>query len=62
MFLDKYTKVFSENYLMNYTKNQLPYIEEDAGIFDLEEIKKAKAQKFNTNKTYKAVEKKPMGP
>ena len=23
---------------------------------------KAKAQKFNTNKTYKAVEKKPMGP
>jgi len=46
MFLDKYTKVFSKNYLMNYTINQLPYIEEDAGIFDLEEMKTMKAQKF----------------
>ena len=31
---------------MNYTINQLPFIEEDAGIFDLEEMKNAKAQKY----------------
>ena len=46
MFLDKYKKVFTKNYIMNYTINQLPFIEEDAGIFDLEEMKNAKAQKY----------------
>ena len=44
--LDKYKKVFTKNYIMNYTINQLPFIEEDAGIFDLEEMKNAKAQKY----------------
>lgn len=46
MFLDKYKKVFAKNYIMNYTKNQLPFIEEDAGIFDLEIMQNAKAQKY----------------
>ena len=34
------------NYLLQFTKNQLPTIPEDAQIFSLEEAKKAKAQKF----------------
>ena len=46
MFLDKYKKVFAKNYIMNYTKNQLPFIEKDAGVFELAEAKEAKAQKF----------------
>ena len=46
MFLDKYKKVFAKNYIMNYTKNQLPFIKEDTGVFDLEEMKVKKAQKF----------------
>jgi hypothetical protein len=43
-------------------------VAEDNGVDEMEKLRlamakeKAKAQKFNTNKTYKAVEKKPMGP
>ena len=46
MFLDGYKRYFAKNYIMNYTVNQLPLIEEDAGVFDLAEMKEAKAQKF----------------
>ena len=34
------------NYLKQFTKNQTPTVKEDAAVFDLEEAKKAKAQKF----------------
>ena len=34
---------------MNYTINQLPFIEEDAGIFDLEEIQ----EKCKSTKIYR---------
>ena len=34
------------NYLLQFTKNQLPTIPEDAAIFDLAEARKAKAQAF----------------
>jgi hypothetical protein len=34
------------NYLEQFTKNQIPTVKEDAAVFDLAEAKKAKAQKF----------------
>jgi hypothetical protein len=34
------------NYLLQFTKNQLPTIPEDAVVFDLQEAKMAKAQAF----------------
>jgi len=34
------------NYLMQFTKNQLPMVEEDTAIFDLAGAQQAKAQKF----------------
>ena len=46
LFGEKYKEYFMNNYLMQFTKNQLPIVEEDAGIFDLAEAQQAKAQKF----------------
>ena len=34
------------NYLNEFTKNQIPSVKEDAAVFDLSEAKKAEAQKF----------------
>ena len=34
------------NYLNEFTKNQIPTVKEDASVFDLSEAKQAKAQKF----------------
>ena len=34
------------NYLSQFTTNKLPTVEEDAAIFDLEEGRQAKADKF----------------
>ena len=45
-FSKKYKDYFMNNYLLQFTKNQLPTIPEDAAIFDLQEAKKAKAQAF----------------
>ena len=46
LFLETYRSIFAKNYLNNYTINQLPFIEEDALVFDLAEIQQAKAQKY----------------
>ena len=35
-----------ENYIKQFITNKLPTVTEDAAVFDLEEAKKAKAQKF----------------
>ena len=45
-FSKKYKDYFMNNYLLQFTKNQLPTIPEDAAIFDLAEARKAKAQAF----------------
>jgi len=46
LFSIKYRTYFMNNYLNEFTKNQIPTVKEDAAVFDLEEAKKAKAQKF----------------
>lgn len=45
-FAKKYKEYFIDTYLLQFTKNQLPTIPEDAQIFNLEEAKMAKAQAF----------------
>jgi len=42
----KYKEYFMNNYLNEFTKNQIPTVKEDAAVFDLSEAKKAEAQKF----------------
>jgi hypothetical protein len=46
LFEIKYKEYFMNNYLKQFTKNQIPTVKEDAAVFDLAEAKKAKAQKF----------------
>jgi len=46
LFETKYKEYFMNNYLKQFTKNQMPTVKEDAAVFDLAEAKKAKAQKF----------------
>ena len=46
LFEKKYKEYFMNNYLKQFTKNQIPSVEADAAVFDLAESKKAKAQKF----------------
>ena len=46
LFESKYKEYFMNNYLKQFITNQLPTVEEDAGVFDLEEARAAKAQKF----------------
>jgi hypothetical protein len=46
LFSIKYRTYFMNNYLNEFTRNQIPTVKEDAAVFDLEEAKKAKAQKF----------------
>ena len=46
LFETKYKEYFMNNYLKQFTTNQLPTVKEDAAVFDLAEAKKAKAQKF----------------
>ena len=46
LFEIKYKEYFMNNYLKQFTTNQMPTVKEDAAVFDLEEAKKAKAQKF----------------
>ena len=45
-FEKKYKEYFMNNYLKQFTTNQLPTVQADATVFDLAEAKKAKAQKF----------------
>jgi len=46
LFERKYISYFMNNYLSQFLTNQLPTVEEDASVFDLEEAKKAKVDKF----------------
>jgi len=46
LFEEKYKEYFLNNYLKQFTENQPPVVTADAAVFDLEEDKKAKAQKF----------------
>ncbi len=46
LFESKYIEYFMNNYLSQFITDKLPTVEEDAAVFDLEEAKKAKAQKF----------------
>ena len=46
LFMVKYKEYFMNNYLKQFTTNQIPTVQEDAAVFDLEEGKKAKAEKF----------------
>jgi hypothetical protein len=48
-FAEKYKQYFYKNYLKQFLENKLPSVEEDAAIFDLEEARKAKAQKLMGN-------------
>jgi hypothetical protein len=46
LFEKKYKEYFMNNYLKQFTTNQLPTVQADAAVFDLAEAKQAKAQKF----------------
>ena len=46
LFMEKYKQYFMKNYLVQFTTNQLPSVQADAAVFDMAEMKKAKAQKF----------------
>ena len=46
LFETKYKEYFMNNYLNEFTKNQIPSVKEDAAVFDLSDAKKAEAQKF----------------
>ena len=50
-FMIKYKEYFMNNYLKQFTTNKFPAVEADAAIFDLEEAKKAKAEKLNQSLT-----------
>jgi len=45
-FAYKYKEYFINNYLKQFLTNKLPSVEEDAAVFDLEEGRQAKADKF----------------
>ena len=47
--VDRYKDYFYKNYLTQFTTNQLPTVEEDAAVFDLQTGKEDKAQKFLDN-------------
>ena len=46
LFEQEFIKYFMNNYLKQFITDRLPTVTEDAAVFDLEEAKKAKAQKF----------------
>lgn len=46
LFESKYKDYFMNNYLKQFITNQLPTVTQDAAVFDLQEARKAKAQKF----------------
>ena len=51
LFLEKYKKYFMNNYLKQFITNKFPTVEADAAVFNLEEGKKAKAEKMNQSLT-----------
>ena len=46
LFENKYKIYFMKNYLKQFITNKFPTVKEDAAVFDLEQARDAKAQKF----------------
>ncbi len=46
LFESNYMNYFMKNYLKQFITNKLPSVQEDAAVFDLQEAKNAKAEKF----------------
>ena len=46
LFENNYMNYFMNNYLKQFITNKLPSVEQDAAVFDLEQAKQAKADKF----------------
>jgi len=46
LFMDHYKKYFMKNYLVQFTTNQLPDVQEDAAVFDVAEKRKENAKKY----------------
>ena len=46
LFEKKYTQYFMNNYLKQFITQKLPTVEQDAAVFDLEQAKQAKSDKF----------------
>jgi len=46
LFENKYKFYFMKNYLKQFITNKLPTVREDAAVFDLEQARDIKAQKF----------------
>lgn len=46
LFMEKYKEYFMNNYLKQFTTNQIPTVQADAAVFDLEEGKKKQAEAF----------------
>ncbi len=46
LFETNYMNYFMKNYLKQFITMKLPSVEEDAAVFDLEQAKQAKADKF----------------
>jgi hypothetical protein len=53
LFEIKYKEYFMNNYLKQFTKNQIPTVKEDAAVFNLEENKQAQAEKFEKENNIK---------
>ena len=46
LFADKYKEYFYKNYLTQFLTNQVPSVQKDASVFDLEQARQAKAEKL----------------
>jgi hypothetical protein len=44
--MEKYKEYFMNNYLKQFTTNQIPTVQADAAVFDLEEGKRKQAEAF----------------
>ena len=49
LFADKYKEYFYKNYLTQFLTNQVPSVQKDASVFDLEQARQAKADKLMGN-------------
>ena len=45
-FMIRYKEYFMNNYLKQFITQKLPTVEQDAAVFDLEQAKQAKSDKF----------------
>ena len=49
IFGERYKQFFIKNYLVQFLTNKLPYVEQDAAVFDLQQGIADKAQKIMGN-------------